>query len=150
MERRNDMNTRGWMIGFAALVLLGFGASRALAADDPLTAALRPVLAGHLAAYDREDAAATMSFVDSKSPDYESTKAALAGQFEQLDVTNELVDFALIGHDDEFAVARARIKSVGTPGGGFTDNTVDTILIFRQENAAWKLWDESILGVEIH
>ena len=74
----------------------------------------------------------------------------LARQFEQLDVTNELVDFALIGHDDEFAVARARIKSVGKPGGGFTDNTVDTILIFRQENAAWKLWDESILGVEIH
>jgi ketosteroid isomerase-like protein len=144
------MNTRGWMIGFAALVLLGFGASRTLAEDDPLAEALRRVIAGHLAAYDREDVAATMSFVDSKSPDYESTKAALAGQFEQLDVSNELVDFALIGHDDEFAVARARIKSVGKPGGGFTDNTVDTILIFRQENAAWKLWDESILGVEIH
>jgi hypothetical protein len=138
------------MIGVAALVLLGFSASHALAADDPLTAALRPVVAGHLAAYDREDVDATMSFVDSKSPDFESTKTALAAQFEQQDVTTELVDFALIGHDDEFAVARVRIKSTGKPESGFTDNTIDTILIFHQESAAWKLWDESILGVEIH
>ena len=61
------MNTRGWMIGVAALVLLGFGAAHARAEDDPLTAALRPVVEGHLAAYDREDVDATMSFVDSKS-----------------------------------------------------------------------------------
>jgi hypothetical protein len=138
------------MIGVAALVLLGFSATHARAEDDPLTAALRPVVAGNLAAYSREDVDATMSFVDSKSPDYESTKAALPAQFEQLDVKSELVDFKLIGHDDEFAVARVRFKSVGKPDSGFTDNTVDAIIVFHQENGAWKLWDESILGVEIH
>jgi hypothetical protein len=137
------------MIGVAALVLLGSSASRALAEDDPLTAALRPVVVGHFAAYDREDVDATMGFVDSQSPDYESTKAALAGQFAQLDVKTELVDFTLMGHDSEFAVARVRFKTVGKAGGDFTDNTVDAIFLFHQENGAWKLWDESILGVDV-
>jgi hypothetical protein len=142
------MNPRGWTIGIAVLPLI-FGASSAFAADAELSAALRPVVEGHLAAYNREDVAATIGFVDSRSPDYESTKVALAAQFEHLDLATELVDFALIGHDDEFAIARVKIKTAGKPGSGFADNTVDAILLFHQENAEWKLWSESVLGVEI-
>jgi hypothetical protein len=90
-----------------------------------------------------------MSYVHSKSPDYESTQAALPAQFEELDVTTELVEFTYIGHDDEFAVARVRAKTADGPGNAFTDNTVDVIVIFHQENGAWKLWGDEILGTAI-
>jgi hypothetical protein len=129
----------------AALVLC----APARADDAELAATLRQVVAGNLAAYDREDVDATMSFVHTKSPDYASTQSALQAQFEALDVTTELVDFAYIGHDDEFAIARVRAKTADGPGNTFTDNTVDAIVIFHQENGAWKLWGDEILGIAI-
>lgn len=143
------MNIRAWTACCAALALLGLGGRSALADDAPLAAALRQVVAGNFAAYDREDVAGTMSFIDSKSPDYDTTKAALAAQFGDLDAKAELVSFTYIGHDDEFAVARVKAKTVGKAGSGFSDNTVDSIVIFHQENGAWKLWGEEILGVQI-
>jgi hypothetical protein len=124
-------------------------AATALADDAELAEALRQVVTGNLAAYDREDVDATMSFVHTKSPDYASTQAALPAQFQALDVTTELIDFTYIGHDDEFAVARIRAKTADGPGKTFTDNTVDAIVIFHQENGAWKLWGDEILGVAI-
>jgi hypothetical protein len=88
--------------------------------------------------------------VSSRSPDYEATKGDLPGQFEALEVKAELLSFALIGHDDEFAVGRAKIKTVGTPkSANFTDNTIDSILVFHQDGGVWKLWAEEILGVEL-
>ena len=89
-----------------------------------------------------------MSFVDTKSPDYEGTKNELAADFKDFDLTTQLVSFILIGHDDEFAVARVKEKTTGKPQSGFADNTVDSMVIFHQENGAWKLWSQEILGVE--
>ena len=140
------MRLRVWAASMAALAVC---APPALADDAELAEALRQVVLGNLAAYDREDADATMSFVHTASPDYEPTKAALAAQFPALDVASELVDFTYIGHDDEFAVARVRVKTADGPGNDFTDNTVDAIVIFHQENGAWKLWGDEVLGVAI-
>lgn len=143
------MNARAWTTCVAILALLGFGAPPARADDAPLAAALRQVVEGNFAAYDRQDVDGTMRFIDTKSPDYDSTKQALADQFKDLGATTKLVGFDYIGHDDEFAVARVKAKTVGKPGTGFSDNTVDSIMIFHQENGAWKLWGEEILGVQI-
>ena len=143
------MNTRVWTTCVATLALLCIGAPPARAALGALAAGLREVMAGNLAAYDRKDVDATMRSIDSRSPDYDSTKQAIAEQFKELDVTAELVDFDYIGHDDEFAVARAKVKTTGKPGTGFTNNVTDAIVIFHQEKGDWKLWDETILGVEI-
>lgn len=142
------MSLRGWTLCVASLLLAVFGASSALADDDPLADALRQVVAGNIAAYNREDVDATMSFIDTASPDYDSTKRETADLFKALDVTEELVDFKLIGHDDEFAVARVKIKSVAKAGSPFTNNVLDSIVIFHQENGAWKLWSEESLGVQ--
>ena len=88
-------------------------------------------------------------FVHTKSPDYDTTKAALTEQFADLDVTSELVDFDYVGHDDEFAVARVKMKTTGKPDSGFVGNTVDSMVIFHMEGGAWKLWSDKVLGVEI-
>lgn len=104
---------------------------------------------GNLSAYDHKDVDAAMRFVDSRSPDYASTKQAIEEQIKDLQVSTQLVTFDYIGHDDQCAVARAEVKSTGKPGTGFVDNTVDAIVIFHQESGAWKLWSEEILGVDI-
>jgi hypothetical protein len=90
-----------------------------------------------------------MSFVHTKSPDYESIRDALAGQFAAQDVTTAVVGFTLMGHDDEFVVARVKGKSTAKTGSGFTNNITDSIVIFHEENGAWRLWDENILGIQL-
>ena len=140
------MKTRRWAVSIAALALLGFGAAPATAQLAP---ALQYVMDNNLASFNRKDLAGTMQTIHTKSPDYEATKQALEAQFKDLDATAKLVSFTYIGHDDEFAVARAKIRTTAKPGTGFTDNTVDAMMIFHQEGGAWKLWDEDILGVQI-
>jgi ketosteroid isomerase-like protein len=145
------MGARAWTVVIATLMLLcsGTTAASAFLMDGPLVASLRRAMVDNLDAYNREDANAVMAGIDSRSPDYEATKKAVEEQFKNLDVKTELVDFVAMGHDDEFAVARIKAKTTGKPGSGFTDNTVDAIVLFHQENGQWKLWSEDILGITV-
>jgi ketosteroid isomerase-like protein len=145
------MGARAWTVSIATLALLCGGAPTASAflMDGPLIASLRRTMVDNLDAYNREDVNAVMAGIDSRSPDYEPTKKAVEEQFKDLDVKIELVDFVAMGHDDEFAVARVKAKTTGKPGSGFTDNTVDAIVLFHQENGEWKLWSEDILGITV-
>lgn len=144
------MRLRDWTAGAAVVALLLSGSTQALADkdDDGLADALRAAVAGQVGAYDKKDVAAAMSFVDTRSPDYDSTKAAITEQFEGPQVSVEIADFDYIGHDDEFAVARVKLKSTGKPDSGFVDNTVDSIMIFHFQDGAWKIWTEKVLGVD--
>ena len=144
------MRLRDWTVAAAgaALLLYGSGSAAAEQADDSLADALRAPIAGQIAAYDKKDVAAAMSFVDTRSPDYDSTKAGITEQFEGPPVDVQLAGFTYIGHDDEFAVARVKIKSTGKPDSGFVDNTVDSIMIFHYQDGAWKIWTEKVLGVD--
>jgi hypothetical protein len=144
------MNSRGWMAGVAMATLFGAAAASAQAEDTALVTALRQAVTGNFAAYDRKDVDGSMRFIDSKSPDYDSTKGALAALFKDVNNTRtEIVGFAYIGHDDEFAVARVKSKTTGKAESGFGNNVVDAIMIFHQENGQWKLWSEEILGVQV-
>ena len=147
------MNARAWLARLAILALLCGAVARPAAAfvmDGPLIQSLRQVMAGDFEAYNKKDINALMAGIDSRSPDYESTKKAAEEQFKTLDgVKTELVDFVPMGHDDEFAVARIKAKTTGKPGSGFTDNTVDAIVLFHQENGEWKLWSEDVLGITV-
>ncbi len=145
------MGARAWTVLIATLALLCGGATAASAfvMEGPLMASLRQVMANDFEAYNRKDINALMSGIDSRSPDYEATKNAVTEQFKDLDVKAELVDFVYMGPDDEFAVARVKAKTTGKPGSGFTDNTVDAIVLFHQENGQWKLWSEEILAIDV-
>jgi hypothetical protein len=119
------------------------------AADKQLTDSLHGVLKSGLAAYDREDVAGTMKHVHTKSPEYDKSKVEMEKQFVAHDVTIQLVDFRYIGHDDEFAIARVHIKTVGQNDPTFADNIVDSIVLFKMENGQWKWWSDHIIGVQI-
>ncbi len=133
----------------AVLLLTVADKANAAGHDDGLAPVLRKVVEDNLAAYNREDPMAAMRFVHSKSPEYGTTRTALKGQFEVMDARSELVGFTYIGHDDEFAVARVKLRTVDKSGEAFSNNVIDTITLFHQENGVWKYWSDHILGVEM-
>ena len=128
-------------------------AATAVCCAAPATAQLAPALeyawSLNLQAFNKEDVTGAMAAIDSRSPDYDATKAALTAQFKDLDVKAEQVKFTYMGHDDEFAVARVKTKTTGQPGSGFADNVTDAIVLFHQENGTWKIWSEEIVAVEL-
>ena len=144
------MNGRVWRTGLMALAVLCLCAP---AARAQLAAGIREqlyaTLAANLGAFDRKDVAASMRTIDSRSPDYAPTKQAIEDQFKDLNVRSEIVSFDYMGHDDEFAVARAKVKTTGQPGSDFMNNTVDAVMLFHQGNGTWKLWSEDIVAIDL-
>lgn len=133
----------------AVLLLSVVGHTAAAGDDDGLAPVLRQVVEQNLAAFNREDPAAAMNLIHTKSPEYGTTQAALPGQFDVLDPRSELVGFQYLGHDDEFAVARVKLRTVDISGEPFSANVIDTITVFHQEDGVWKYWSDHILGVEL-
>lgn len=138
------MKTRIFALAAALLVATAAAAEH----DKELTAALEKVSKEQIAAFNKEDVAATMSFAYSKSPDFDSSKAELTALFADTDARAEQIGFAVIGHDDEFAVARVKVKVTATDAG-FQNNVVDTLMVFHSEGGAWKVWDTYELGGEL-
>jgi hypothetical protein len=132
----------------ALSVLLCAIAGPAAASEDELDASVRGVMEEHLRAYNAEDVEAALRTIHTRSPDYETMRAAMTEQFGALGVKAELLDFRTLGHDDEFVVARTRLKLVGAPGDDFQNNVTDNLVLFHQEGGVWKLWSDEILGGE--
>ena len=132
----------------AVAALLGLAVGAGAADKDPLATTLKGVVEDHVRAYNARDVQGAMRDVHSRSPEYDSTKAAMEEQFRGDPVTAELVDFSYMGHDNEFAVARMKLKIAGPPTSQFQNNVVDEVMLFHQENGTWKLWSDDVLGVE--
>jgi len=123
-------------------------AEAANAADSDLATTLKGTVEDNLRGYNAEDSEATLRSVHKSSPEYDSTKAALADQFRDFDVKAELIDFHYMGHDDEFVVARVKTRFVAPAGSGFNDNVVDSLVAFHHDGSVWKLWSDEVLGVQ--
>jgi len=134
------------MLATALLMLAWVPATRA---DDTLGSSLEQVSKDQIAAFNRKDAAATMSFAHTKSPTYASAKDMLTKDFKNQDMKAEQVSFQYIGHDDEFAYARVKVKVTSPGTKGFDDNVMDTVTIFHQEGGAWKVWDTYLVGGQL-
>ena len=132
----------------ASLVLSMVTGTAVAGNDDGLEATFRQLVENKLAAFNREDVSATMQYIHTKSPEYGSTQEVLSGQFQVLDARTELVDLRYMGHDDEFAVARVKFKTVNQSGEPFEANVLDTIAVFHLEDGVWKYWSDHILGAE--
>ena len=133
-----------------AAALLGVAVT-AGAADDKLGATLRGVVEENVRAYDARDTDAFLRTLHPQSPGFEATKAILSDQFREGDIKVTLVDYKYIGHDDEFAVARVKMKTMAPPGStNFQSNVTDSIVVFHRDEfaRAWKLWSDDILGVQ--
>jgi len=140
------MTTRSLVL--AALVLAVTWAPSARA-DEELASALEKVSKEQIAAFNRKDVAATMGYAHTKSPSYDEAKTELTAALGGLDAKAEQVSFRYIGHDDEFALARVKVKVTATGEEGFQDNIVDTIAICHQEGGKWKVWDSYLVGGQL-
>lgn len=133
----------------ALAAVLGLAAvAGATSHDKQLTTTLRKVVEDNVSAYNAKDVDGVMRGIHTRSPEYASTKAAIEEQFRTVPATAQLVDFRFIGHDDEFAIARMKLKIAGPPTSDFQDDVVDSVMLFHQENGTWKLWTDEVLGVE--
>ena len=132
-----------------AAALLGVGLAPPARADDALASELEKISKDQIAAFNREDAAAMMAFSHTKSPSYEETRTSLTSFFGEVDAKAEQTSFQYIGHDDEFGLARVKVKVTAPGAEGFYDNLVDTIVIFHQEGGKWKVWDSYLVGGEL-
>src|SRR5215475_4809042 len=124
-----------------AVALFAVAWAQATKADDGLASALEKVSNDQIAAFNRKDVAATMSYAHTKSPTYEAAKETLTAEFKDSNPKAEQVSFQYIGHDDEFALARVKVKVTAPGTEGFEDNVVDTVTLFHQEGGSWKVWD---------
>ena len=132
-----------------ASVLFSMVAGTTVADNDKgLEATFRQLVEDNLAAFNREDLSGAMQHIHTKSPEYASTQNVLPGQFKALDARTQLVDLRYMGHDDEFAVARVKLKTVNESDAAFEANVVDTIVLFHQEDGVWKYWSDYIIGAE--
>ena len=138
------MKTR--MIAFAAVLLVATAA--AAEHDKELAAALEKVSKDQIAAFNKEDVNATLAFAYTKSPAFDTAKAELPTLFANTDAKAELVEYKFIGHDDEFAVARVKVK-VTADDPSFQDNIVETLMLFHYENGAWKVFDSYVLAADL-
>jgi hypothetical protein len=118
-------------------------------ADDTLASTLEKVSKDQIAAFNREDAAATLSFAYTKSPAYDTAKSELPALFEESDARAEQIGFQYVGHDDEFAYARVKVKVTAADAPDFQGNTVDALMIFHQEGGSWKVFDSYLLGSQL-
>jgi hypothetical protein len=132
----------------ATLLGVGVAVGAGAAEKNPLATTLRGVVEDHVRAYNARDAQGVLRDIHTQSPDYDSTKAAMEQQFRDEPVTAQLVDFNYMGHDNEFAVVRMKLKIAGPPTSHFQNNVVDDVMLFHQENGTWKMWSDDVLGVE--
>ena len=128
--------------------VLGLTVAPVVQAEEVLGTTLEKLSKDQIAAFNREDLAATMAYAHTKSPAYASTQAELTAQFSEYDAKAEQTSFQFVGHDDEFAVARVKVKVTAPGVEGFNNNIVDTLVLFHQEDGRWKLWDAFVLGSE--
>ena len=135
-------------LGCLTLALVAPRPAAAADNDSKTGKALRALVEKSLRAYDDEDEAAFMATIHTKSPEYEQTKTSLPTQFSTENATSTLDGFDYMGHDDEFAVARIKIKTTSKEPD-FADNVIDTLSVFKQEDGKWKYWSDALLGVSV-
>ena len=144
------MNTRFALIKMsAALAVALFAWAPATRADDGLANTLEKVSRDQIAAFNRKDVAATMSYAHTKSPTYDEGRDEITAAFKDSNPQAELVSFQYIGHDDEFALARVKVKVTSPGTEGFQPNLVDTVTLFHQEGGVWKVWDLYLVGGDL-
>ena len=116
--------------------------SSCYAEADPTAEAIKSVAERTVAALQEEDLDAAISTIHSQSPTVLLSKKSLPDLFENYDINTELLSFAYIGQNEDYAVARTKTRYIKASGPFFQNQEVDTITVYRQENGDWKVWNQ--------
>jgi hypothetical protein len=114
---------------------------------EETAAALRGVLEANLRAARDEDLPAAMATLHTRCPSRALNERTLRRLFAAYDLKIELLSFAYVGRDGDYAVVRFKQKTTKVSGPAFRDNIVDSMQVLRLEGDAWKLWTVANLEV---
>ena len=96
-----------------------------------------------------EDVDAMMKTIHSGSPLYQTTRQQVAQVFGRgLNLKYQLVSLKYLATDGEFAFARVRQRTTKTPADSFRSNEMDMVVAFREEDDAWKFWNQAVLEIK--
>jgi len=99
------------------------------------------------AAVEAEDLNKLHALVHPQSPVANQTRQRLAAILEGRELKGEVIGYHFLAEDLPYAFARAQVKWAGTGKKAFRNNITDTLYIFKQDGAQWRLWGELPLGV---
>ncbi len=99
----------------------------------------------NFAATQKEDMEAVKQTIHTQSPVYIPSLKTTEQLFGYYDLKVELLYFRYTGSDGEYAIARAKQKTIKVKGPAFKNNIIDSIYIFRKETGKWKIWQQSVL-----
>lgn len=102
----------------------------------------------YVMAQNRGDPKAVLEFFHKSSPTYESTRQMLHQVFLNYKLKNELLGLSFVGTDDPYAYVRIRQRTEKVEGPDFMDNVTDLLVVLRQDEDAWKIWAQALLGAE--
>jgi len=133
---------------FAAGMVMS--ASVSFANNDSVSSQLEGIISSHIAATskDSESIDDVMKTMHTDSPVTMHIKTQLEQVFPVFDVNTTLLEFSFVGLDGEFAITRAKqkIEKISGPAQ-LKSHTSDQIIVFKQENGQWKIWQMAMLDM---
>ena len=122
-------------------------------AGESIDKTLRELVIAGLQANQDEDINAVLQTIHTQSPAYDKIAQHIPRIFENYDLKYDLLSYAYLGTDNEYAVARilqSTERATQEPGSpNFQNNKADVIQVFRKENGVWKFWNQVILKLEL-
>ncbi len=136
------MKVKYWM--YLVLVILFTHKTQAANTEE----LVKQVLEQNLVASQQEDMDAYMATMHTQSLSWIPTKQQIEMAFNNFDLTYQLDSFDYVGEDNEYAYAKIWLKTTKKSGGAFNDNKLQALVVFKQENGAWKIWSQANMQVK--
>jgi hypothetical protein len=111
------------------------------AESNPTADAIKNLVERSIRALQEEDLDASINTIHSQSPSILGVKKDLPTIFENYDLNTELLSFAFIGQNEDYAVARTKTRYIKISGPFWQNVETDSISVYRKENDEWKYWN---------
>ncbi|MCF6344896.1 MAG: nuclear transport factor 2 family protein [Thiomicrorhabdus sp.] len=123
----------------------------AFANNDADVAQLEAVITAKIAATSKgsESIEDIMSTIHSGSPVALETRAQMEQILPAVDMNASLVEFSFVGQAGDYAVAKIKEKAEKITGPAqFKSNEMEQLIVFKQEDGQWKIWQASVLDIK--
>jgi len=110
---------------------------------------MRETFEAYVSAQNRGDAKAAAEFIHKGSPTYESARQMLHQLYLNYKLRSELLGVHFVGADDVYAYVRVRQLTEKIEGPEFRDNVTDALIVLREDEGAWKIWNQVLLHAEV-
>ncbi len=119
--------------------------------NDIDTSQLQAVITAKIAATAKESESIEdmMKTMHSGSPIALEARAQMEQIFPVADMNTSLIDFSFIGQTGDYAIAKIKEKIEKVTGPAqFKSHESEQLIVFKQEDGQWKIWQASTLDMK--